>query len=135
MTLDQLTEVWTPMSVAVALVTGLLVGLVVGRYVADPAYASHVAAPRQYAALIGLMIVAAGVFFYGGQILTSYIGGDDEWTRAVSRLCVWVMYGVMIAVGTWIRIRYHLDGKRRIAHKRALAELSDEPADEPGPLP
>lgn len=122
-----LTEVWTPLSVALAVISGLAVGVIlVGRYAANPAYASGVASPAEYASLAGIMGLAIGVIFYGGQILTSYLGGDTEWTRVVSRFGIWAMYSLAIGLGTWIRIRRHIARRRAAVHDQAVAEVEGE---------
>jgi hypothetical protein len=127
MTLAELTEVWTPLSLAVAIISGLLVGiLLVGRFASDPAYASGDASPLEYALVTVVMTAAAGLIFYGGQIMTSYIGGDTAWTRVVSRYGIWIAYAAAIGLGTWIRLHRHLRRKHAEIHDRAISQLADD---------
>ena len=124
MTVAELVEVWTPLSIAVAMLSGLGLGYVlVGRFAVDPAYASGEASALEYAATTAVTAIAAGLIFYGGQILTSYIGGDTAWTRVVSRYGIWVAYSVAIGLGLWLRLRRHVARKRYEAHERAVREL------------
>lgn len=127
MTLEELTAVWTPLSLGVAVLSGALLGYVVlGRFAADPAYASGIASPLEVAVLTFVLTAAAGLIFYGGQIGTSWIGGDTAWTRVVSRYGIWLAYSVAIGVGLWIRLHRHLARKHAEVHDRAVSELADE---------
>lgn len=124
MTLEQLVEVWTPLSIAAAVLSGLVVGyFLVGRFASDPAYASGIAGPFDYAVITAVLSIAIGMIFYSLQILTSFIGGDTAWTRVVSRFGLWVLYAIAIGVGTWIRLRRHIRRKHVEAHERAIHEL------------
>ena len=124
MTLGQLVEVWTPLSVVAAIAAGLVVGFVlVGRFASDPAYASGVATPIEYGVIIAVLAAAIGMIFYSLQIFTSYIGGDTAWTRVVSRFGLWVLYAAAIGLGTWVRLRRHISRKHNEAHDRAVSEL------------
>ena len=128
MTIAELAEVWTPLSLAIALVSGLVVGyILVGRFAVDPAYASGHASPLEYALVTAVVTAAAGLIFYGGQILTSWIGGDTAWTRVVSRYGLWLVYAAAIGLGTWVRLRRHLARKAAEIHDRAVSEVEARP--------
>jgi hypothetical protein len=125
MTLEELTAVWTPLSIGVALLSGSLLGfLVLGRFAADPAYASGTASPLEVAILSAVLTAAAGLVFYGGQIGTSWIGGDTAWTRVVSRYGIWIAYSIAIGVGLWVRLHRHLARKHADIHDRAVSEVA-----------
>ncbi len=124
MTWSELIEVWSPLSILAALVSGLIVGyLLVGRFASDPAYASGVSTPIEYGIVAAVLAAALGAIFYGLQIATSWFGGDTAWTRVVSRFGLWALYSVAIGIGTWIRLNRHIARKHAEAHERAVAEL------------
>lgn len=124
MTIQELVEVWTPLSIVAAILSGLVVGyFLVGRFASDPAYASGIAGPVDYALITAVLSIAIGMIFYSLQILTSFIGGDTAWTRVVSRFGLWVLYALAIGFGTWLRLRRHIALKHVEAHERAVHEL------------
>lgn len=124
MTFAELSEVWRPLDIGIAALEGLLFGLLlVGRFAANPAYASGVARPSEYGGIIALMTAASGAIFYGGQILATYAAGDQGWTRVVSRYGIWVVFSLAIGLGTWIRLRRHLAQKVVEVHDRAVSEI------------
>lgn len=127
MTIAELTAVWTPLAMLIALGEGLLFGYVlIGRFAVDPAYATRVARPLEYGALTALMTAAAGLVFYAGQILASYLGGDTAWTRVVSRYGIWVAFSVAIGFGMWVRLHRHLARKHAEVHDRATSDHEAE---------
>jgi hypothetical protein len=125
MTWEELSSVWTPLSVVVAALSGALLGYVVlGQFAADPAYASGIASPLQVGVLTVVLLAAIGLIFYGGQIGTSWIGGDTNWARVVSRFGVWLAYSAAIGLGLYLRLRRHLRARHAQAHDRAVADLA-----------
>lgn len=127
MTLQDLFEVWTPLTVIAAIGPGLLGGaFLIGRFAKDPAYASGEATPFQYAVLTFALVAAVGLIFYALQILTSYVGGDTAWTRVVSRFGLWGMYSAALGVGTWLRLANHIARRHAEVHERAIAEVEAE---------
>jgi hypothetical protein len=124
-TLAELTEVWSPLSVLAAAIPGFLLGyLLLGRFAADPAYASGDATPLDYGVLTAILTAATGLIFYGFQIITSLVDGDTHWTRVVSRYAIWVLYSLAIGIGLWLRLHRHIAARHAAAHERAVAELA-----------
>lgn len=129
MTLD-ITEVWNPASLAFSAVAGLLLGwFAIGRYATDPSYASGQASPREYGVLVASLAIGVGLVFFGFQVLGTYIDGDPGWTRVVSRFFIWMLYCVMIGVGTTGRLHYHVGKRRATAHQRAVTTLEKDELD------
>src|SRR5258706_15841948 len=99
MTLAELVSVWTPLSIGVAMASGALLGYVaLGRFAADPAYASGIAGPGEVAILATVLTAATGLIFYGGQVGTSWIAGDAGWVRLLSRYGIWLAYSIAIGI-------------------------------------
>ena len=127
MTLAQFVEVWTPLSTWAAVVSGFLMGfLVIGYFASDPTYASTSTTPARVGVLTAVLVLALGMVFYGLQIFGSYLDGDTTWTRVVSRFGLWVLYGLAIGFGTWVRLQRHLARKHVEVHDRAVHELEAE---------
>lgn len=121
---SEISSVWTPLSVSVAVGSGLALGFVLlGRFAADPTYASGKSSPLESAILAIVLTAAIGLVFYGGQIATSWVGGDTGWVRVMSRYGIWLAYSIGIGVGLWLRLHHHLARRRSDAHARAVSEL------------
>lgn len=126
MTVEQLTEVWAPLTLTVAIVSGFVFGFVVlGMFAVDPQYANRDTTPLEGALWTAVTLAGIGLVFYGGQVFTSYAAGDTQWTRVVSRFGVWVMYSTAIGVGLWLRLHIHNAGRKAEAHARAVTELAE----------
>lgn len=124
MNFSDLTEVWTPLSVVLAALAGLVLGyFVIGRIASDPTYASGRAKPREYGVLTSGLTVAVGLVFYSVQIIAVYIYDDNELARVLGRFGLWVLYGVCIGVGVSVRLRRYYKTKRDEAHERAVAAI------------
>lgn len=127
MTAAQLTEVWAPLTVGIALISGFLFGFgILGLFAVDPQYATRDVEPLEASAWTAATIAAIGLVFYGGQVLTAYLDGDIQWTRIVSRYAIWVFYSVAIGAGLWLRIHRHLRRKAAEVHERAVTELEQD---------
>jgi len=126
MTLDQLTEVWTPLSTIANFVGGLLFGVLgVGWAAVHPTYSARLARPAELAVITFLMTAAAGLVFYGIQTATTYLGDDASWTRVVGRFGIWLLFAIAIAVGAWLRMRWDLHRRHVVARTRALLLRDD----------
>lgn len=124
MIVDQVLSVWNPATVAFALVAGFLLGfLAVGRYAADPAYASGEASPSEYGVLVTVLAGATGLVFFSFQILGTYLDGDPLWPRVLGRLAIWFIYCAAIGAGTATRLTWHVDRKHAEARENATREL------------
>lgn len=124
-TLAELTEVWTPLATAFAVVAGLALGyFVIGRVGSDPAYASGKATAVEYGTTTAFLTAAVGLVFYSFQALGTYLDHDPSWTRVVSRYCLWALYSVCIGVGVTARFKTHADRKHAEAHQRAVDEIN-----------
>lgn len=127
MTLADLTAVWSPATILAAIVAGAIVGIVlVGSLASNPAYAAKDATPLRYGLLTAVAAGAAGCAFYSLQILASYVDEDPNWRRAASRFLLWVVFSIVIGLGTWIRLVRHIARRHREAHDRAVAEIEAE---------
>lgn len=119
------TEVWNPLSILLALLSGGALGyLVLGRYAADPAYASGTATPLSVGVLTSVLTAAVGLVFFSVQILATYLADDPDWTRAASRLTVWVIYSAAIGTSVALRLKLHNDHKHVEARSRAVKETN-----------
>jgi hypothetical protein len=127
-TLAELTEVWSPLSALIALVSGVAFGLAVGWFATNPAYSrSDLAGPLRIALGTVLFSVSAGLVFYAGQTLGSFLSDDPHWSRVMSRYGQWILFSLAIGVTTWALIRRDRSRRRRRAHQRALAEIATPP--------
>lgn len=127
MTFAELSEVWRPLDIGFAVIEGLLFGyIVVGRFAADPTYASGLAEPREIAWITAWSTAAAGFLFFGGQILASFLGHDASWTRVVSRYGIWVVFSVAVGIGIFVRLVRHMRRKHAEVHDQAVSERADE---------
>lgn len=127
MTVEQLTEVWTPLSIIVNALGGVLFGaFVVGWAITNPAYSVLDADPGEIAFVTSAISTAGGLVFYGIQTATTFLDGDTGWTRVVSRFAIWVLFAAAIGVGAWVRLVIDRHQRRSRAHKRAIAELDGE---------
>lgn len=130
MTLAELAEVWTPLTLGLNLIAGLVTGYVaVGAYAINPQYSTLVATPREIGTILFSITSAIGLVFYGLNIASSFLGGDPEWTRVVSRLGVWILYAGAISIGTSIRLRRFLNARKARILAQAQAERDRDPSE------
>lgn len=124
MTLQALTEVWTPLSIAAAIVSGLVLGLgLIGWLATNPRYSAGLAGDATIAGLTFAISAFALLVFYALQTLATYLVGDDAWPRVASRYGLWVVCSAAIALGTWLRLRRDRSTRKSKAHDRAVDEL------------
>lgn len=123
MTFAELTEVWTPLSATIALASGVLFGLVFGWFASNPAHSLDIAGPLRVACMAALFVASAGLIFYAGQTLGSYLSNDPLWFRVMSRYGPWLLFSVAIGVTSGLLIRRDRSIRRHRAHNRAVHEL------------
>jgi hypothetical protein len=124
MTFAELTEVWSPLSALIAVISGVLFGLAFGWIATNPAYSrSDLAGPLRIALTVVLFAVSAGLTFYAGQTLGSFLSADPHWSRVMSRYGQWVLFSAAIGVTTWVLIRHDRASRRARARDRAVSEL------------
>lgn len=117
-------EVWTPLSVLAAVVSGLLLGVfLLGWFATNPRYSTGLVPPATVAFLTFWSSALALLVFYAGQTAATYLVGDEAWPRVASRYGLWVVSSGAIAVGTWVRVRVERHRRRTKAHDRAVDEL------------
>lgn len=127
MTLEQVSEVWTPLSVASAAIAGVLFGfLAIGLVTTKARFSSGDAGPLEVGFLTFALVASAGLVFYALQAVTTYLGGDPQWTRVVSRYGLWLLYSAALGVGTLLRSQLALRRRRSRAHDRAVDELGPD---------
>ena len=124
MTFAELSEVWSPLSALLALVSGVAFGLAFGWFASNPTYSrSDIAGPLRIALIVVLFVASAGLTFYAGQTLGSFLSDDPLWFRVMSRYGQWLLFSLAIGVTTWALIRRDRSNRRHRAHRRALREL------------
>lgn len=97
--MNWLTEVWTPASIASALVGGLVIGYALARVLpASPDYS------RLGEMLLGFVVIALiGTTFYVGQTLATLLAGDATAApRVTSRFALWLMFAAALCVGSYV---------------------------------
>ena len=123
-TLAELTEVWSPLSALLALISGVAFGVGAGWFANSPTYSrADLAAPLRIALIAALFVASAGLTFYAGQTLGSYLSDDPYWSRVMSRYGQWLLFSAAIGITTWAMIRRDRSNRRHRAHRRALSEL------------
>lgn len=124
MTLAELTEVWSPLSALIATVSGVLFGLAFGWIAINPVYSrSDLAGPVRVAFWTALFAASAGLVFYAGQTLGSFLSADPHWSRVMSRYGEWVLFSLAIGVTTWALIRRDRSARHQRARNRAISEM------------
>lgn len=125
MILDFLFGVWTPAAVASAVVAGLGLGYtMVGWIILNPAYSSLGSTATRYGLLVAGASIIGGAFFWGGQVIGAYAGGDELWWRILSRFTIWLLYAVCLGIGAaW---SFHRDHAQRVAKARERAKREFE---------
>ena len=116
--------VWTPATMAVAVLAGIGVGYwIVGRFAADPRWAAASASPRGLGILVAVLAAIVGLVFYVGQATATFVEGDPNWPRVVSRFGLWLLYAVFLGLGTWRRVADQVRARRTAIRTRAEREL------------
>lgn len=115
MSLDELSKVWTPSSAVLAIIAGVVYGILAGRVANNPTYSSGVASPIHIAIVTGVFAASSGLIFFAAQTLGSYLSNDPNWSRVMSRYGQWVLFSVTIACTTWALVRRD----RAVRRKRA----------------
>ena len=120
MNLSEITEVWTPTSAILAIVAGIAYGLLVGWIATDPNYSAGIASAARLAVIAFVFAASAGLIFFALQTLGTYLSGDPNWPRVMSRYGQWVVFSLAIAVTTWVLVERDRHRRRARAHDRAI---------------
>lgn len=126
MNLNDISEVWTPMSAILAIVAGVGYGLLVGWIATDPNYSAGTASALRLAFIAFTFAASAGLVFFALQTLGTYLSGDPNWPRVMSRYGQWVVFSLAIGVTTWFRVENSIRRRRRRAHDLVAAEIDGE---------
>lgn len=126
MNVADITEVWTPLSALLAVFAGVAYGLLVGWIATDPNYSAGTASALRLAVIATVFAASAGLIFFALQTLGTYLSGDSNWPRVMSRYGQWVVFSLSIGITTWVRVERDLQRRRARAHERAVAELENE---------
>lgn len=123
MTLATFTEVWTPLSIAAAVLPGLAFGyFAVGWLAIHPRYSTGLASGAEIGGLTFILTAGVALLFFAFQAAATYAVHDPAWPRVVSRYGTWVIFAAAIGLAAWARIRRDRRQRRARAHDRALAE-------------
>lgn len=122
MNLAELAEVWTPISAAAAIATGVIYGLAVGWIATNPLYSAGLAGAARVAFLALIFAASGGLLFFAGQALGSYLSADEFWYRVMSRYGQWVLFSMAIGLTVWILVQRDRSRRRRRAHDQAVAD-------------
>jgi hypothetical protein len=125
--LDELTEVWTPVSAILAVVAGVAYGVLTGWIATNPVYSTGTASAFRIALISFVFAASAGLVFFALQTLGTYLSGDPNWPRVMSRYGQWLLFSLAIAVTTWLLVARDRSRRRRRAHDVAVAELDEPP--------
>jgi hypothetical protein len=124
MTFAELTEVWNPLSALIAAISGVLFGFAFGWLATSPTHSrSDLGTPRRIALWAGLFAASAGLVFYAGQTLGSFLSADPHWSRVMSRYGEWLVFSGAIAATAWALIRHDRWMRRLRARNRAISEM------------
>jgi hypothetical protein len=124
-TLGSLVEVWTPLAAAFAILSGVAFGLAVGWISVNPSYSAGVAGALRIGILATLFAASGGLMFFAGQALAGLLGHDPLWNRVMSRYGQWILFSVSIGMTTFVLVRRDRAARRRRAHDRAVASMTD----------
>lgn len=122
MTLADFTAVWTPLSALFAIIAGGIYGSAVGWVATNPAYSSTAAGPVRIGLLTAAWLMSGGLVFFALQTLGTYLSGDPNWPRVMSRYGQWVLFSIVIGLTTWFLVRHDRARRRRHAHDAVAGE-------------
>lgn len=114
---SDLAEVWTPTSALLAVAAGIAYGLLIGWIATDPSYSAGTASAIRLALIAVVFAASAGLVFFAAQTLGTYLSGDPNWPRVMSRYGQWLVFSGAIGVVTWARVER--------AHRRRKARAHD----------
>lgn len=122
MTWADVTEVWSLQSALLAVIAGVGYGMLVGWIATDPTYSAGIATALRLAVIAFVFAASAGLVFFALQTLGTYLSGDPNWPRVMSRYGQWIVFSAAIGVTTWARVeRAHRRRKAR-AHEIVVGE-------------
>lgn len=124
--MSEITEVWTPASALLAVIAGVGYGALVGWIATDPTYSAGIATAPRLAVIAFVFAASAGLVFFALQTLGTYLSGDPNWPRVMSRYGQWVVFSFAIGVTTWVLVERDRRRRRSRAHERAVAEIEGE---------
>lgn len=123
MTLTDLTAVWAPLSGLIAIISGVVFGIAFGWLATSPTHSrSDLETPHKIAFWMTAFAASAGLVFYAGQTLGSFMSNDPLWSRVMSRYGEWLVFSVAVGLTMWLLVRHDRGARRTRAYNRAVSE-------------
>jgi hypothetical protein len=97
--------VWTPWSVAGAIIAGLVIGFGLSWPITNPLWSSRTATRVQVAIFVSIMTAWIVTVLYVTTIIAAVAVGDVGFTRVVSRYTLFLFAALVSGAGCWLALR------------------------------